>query len=1060
MGWHRKEPGDSVPIQFCPSTPKSKHASAKGLDSPQKQYKKVIPPHSAYKPLTKLKVSVEPWFPWMLHIPSKLREALHWEKSYSFPLPEGPIILALYAGKQDSTALEVAIQSVAPCVSYHVVSLDILRCPSHNMLLDEPYHTLATAASEGRLLAVIGGPNCRTWSIRLHIPKPGGGIPLRGRHEPEVWGLPGLSTTDSKKCDGDSVLLVRQMFLLSIARSQNTGSVGLLEHPADPALHSSVRNAQECSSIWHTAAIKQWLIDTAQSTYTFDQCRFGQIVPKTTTIATSLPLAHWTNLFCNHPTAYHNSLVMDSGELSRWPWSMNLQIAEAVRSSLSGALAKFHPSTPLPKLVLPEEPEGTSIPDATGSVGLDRPLVTPTWQLQIDSKEEIIRCGFRQRPIRDGGGKPSYGRMAPNMRPISALALKGDEIRKLVEGQRERFEHSLATQSKDHPFEEHVLSEIRSVLGDDMTIADGQPFHLRLLHQLLTEAGDVDADFPLQLETGLPLGVEEVLPRTMVWPSKDELRGRAWEEDDLEPPGSHDNYSSAKDNFGTLEETYLEEVKQDMVLGPMSRLGAAALCKCTVEELCFGALGAVEEADKIRTIHDASINNVNDHIRQHSLERTTAPTLMDGMHAIHWVIHHDPADRGGGASGPKPPLMLLKVDVKSAHRRCKILQKDWKYQVAETPMGVWINKVGTYGVASAQLHWGRVAAILVRLMYYLFKDLPWGLVFVDDFLFILRPDKDYGLAMAITATFLAVGCPLSWKKTAMNYVQTWIGFQLSTQGPQAVMTPQKQTVLVECLTKLMQGALHTHQEIEKLLGRLQWATMAFPYTKPFLQPMWAWKQAVKTAGYPSKLVRMLANLLLLLMSRTMDYPSPFLKLSKWHGASDAGADDYVATIGGWFTDKHQPRQDQVYWFSLVLEPEIFPWLFDKPKLSQRISAMELLGTLVLYCQILSKLQKKERLLFHIPLMTDNQGNAYSILNAQTKTWPNSALLMELVAQTLVAGTGLVVEHKKRDHNQWADQLTHSDFCGFDPSKRINLTGREANWIALPELLRRHSDTSV
>lgn len=401
--------------------------------------------------------------------------------------------------------------------------------------------------------------------------------------------------------------------------------------------------------------------------------------------------------------------------------------------------------------------------------------------------------------------------------------------------------------------------------------------------------------------------------------------------------------------------------------------------------------------------------------------------------------------------------MLLKVDVKSAHRRCKILQKDWKYQVAETPMGVWINKVGTYGVASAQFHWGRLAAVLIRLLYYLFKDLPWGLVFVDDFLFILRHDQDYGLAMAITATLLAVGCPLSWKKTAMNYVQTWIGFQINTRGPHAVMTPQKQAVLVESLTRLMQGVLHSCQEIETLVGRLQWATMAFPYTRPFLQPLWAWKQAVKTAGYPSKLVRMLATLLLLLMSRTMDYPSPFMRLSKWHGASDAGADEKVATIGGWFTDRQQPQQNQAFWLSFVLSPAVFPWLLDKPKLSQRISAMELLGTLILYCQILAKLPKNESIRFYIPLMTDNQGNAYSILNAQTKTWPNSALLMELVAQTLVAGTGLVVEHKKRDHNKWADQLTHSDFRGFDLSKRIHLTGREADWIALPELLRRHGE---
>jgi hypothetical protein len=62
--------------------------------------------------------------------------------------------------------------------------------------------------------------------------------------------------------------------------------------------------------------------------------------------------------------------------------------------------------------------------------------------------------------------------------------------------------------------------------------------------------------------------------------------------------------------------------------------------------------------------------------------------------------------------------------------------------------------------------------------------------------------------------------------------------------------------------------------------------------------------------------------------------------------------------------------------------------------------------------------------------------------------------MELVAQTMVSGTGLVVEHQKRDKNQWADQLTHSDFTGFDLQERILISGTEDMWYVLPELFRR------
>ena len=44
-----------------------------------------------------------------------------------------------------------------------------------------------------------------------------------------------------------------------------------------------------------------------------------------------------------------------------------------------------------------------------------------------------------------------------------------------------------------------------------------------------------------------------------------------------------------------------------------------------------------------------------------------------------------------------------------------------------------MNKVGTYGMASAQLYYGRMAAILLRLCYLIFPRIDWGFVFVDDF---------------------------------------------------------------------------------------------------------------------------------------------------------------------------------------------------------------------------------------------------------------------------------------------------------------------------------------
>ncbi len=49
---------------------------------------------------------------------------------------------------------------------------------------------------------------------------------------------------------------------------------------------------------------------------------------------------------------------------------------------------------------------------------------------------------------------------------------------------------------------------------------------------------------------------------------------------------------------------------------------------------------------------------------------------------------------------------IFKSDVSKAHRRCKVRSKDWKYQVAKILHEYWVNMVGTYGIASAQLRTG------------------------------------------------------------------------------------------------------------------------------------------------------------------------------------------------------------------------------------------------------------------------------------------------------------------------------------------------------------------
>ena len=92
---------------------------------------------------------------------------------------------------------------------------------------------------------------------------------------------------------------------------------------------------------------------------------------------------------------------------------------------------------------------------------------------------------------------------------------------------------------------------------------------------------------------------------------------------------------------------------------------------------------------------------------------------------------------------------------------------------------------------------------------------------------------------------------------------------------------------------------------------------------------------------------------------------------------------------------------------------------------QCIAALELYGTLFLAILLMDH-QRGASCRLHIALVSDNQGNVYSILNNATRRMPNAIILMELVFQLHQAGHMLAHTHSRRSDNQWADELTHPE----------------------------------
>eukprot|EP00438_Fugacium_kawagutii_P026476 Skav202787 [mRNA] locus=scaffold326:557621:558709:+ [translate_table: standard] len=355
-------------------------------------------------------------------------------------------------------------------------------------------------------------------------------------------------------------------------------------------------------------------------------------------------------------------------------------------------------------------------------------------------------------------------------------------------------------------------------------------------------------------------------------------------------------------------------------------------------------------------------------------------------------------------------------------------------------------------MASAQLYWGRLASLLLRLLYHLVPSVDWGYVFVDDFCWILRASKAPRHTTLLLGLLLAFGTPLSWKKTKLALVNLWLGFQIDPKGPIVTMGPGKQEVVMALLEDLAAGKAFTSKEIEKALGRISWATTICPMTRSFLQPFWAWKVACKTKGCPAKIIRHLASLLLAIFSKPFTHPSPYKSHSTWWGASDASASKHgEAYVGGWLTDYSSPSKDQVLWFQLHMDPTTHPWAFKDGDPSRRIAALEMFGTLLLTALLIDK-RTDDTVNLPLELVTDNQGNAYSLLSGKAKQFPCSAFLMQIVLLLYNSGAHLCPSHRKRDLNQWADDLTHPHPEGFAPHLQLDLRNSLRSFSLLPVIL--------
>ncbi len=341
---------------------------------------------------------------------------------------------------------------------------------------------------------------------------------------------------------------------------------------------------------------------------------------------------------------------------------------------------------------------------------------------------------------------------------------------------KQTFELSLG-RFKQSPFSESDLSELRhkwcSLLPDPRraeTMVPGQPFYLFALAQSLRLLGDPDVDIiDNQPESNFsegvhlghlqPLGPTPQVYRRRVKPSK---------YDESEWAQEMGNYF--KGNEVDAEKILLEQFKEEELAGRMMPLSEAeARRRYPDQALRIAAQGILEKPDGgHRIIHDGTHGvQLNNQIKVEDRLENPGPREMSCIMETSL------------AAGERV-IFSLNADISKAHRRALVRESDWGVQAcrsSSTASVVWLNKVGTFGVASAAFWWSRLMGLIGRFgLQILANDWIFTICFVDDLHIAVGGQSRWLSLWRFLVIMEMVGIPFSYHKFRGGFQSDYVGF--------------------------------------------------------------------------------------------------------------------------------------------------------------------------------------------------------------------------------------------------------------------------------------------
>ena len=243
--------------------------------------------------------------------------------------------------------------------------------------------------------------------------------------------------------------------------------------------------------------------------------------------------------------------------------------------------------------------------------------------------------------------------------------------------------------------------------------------------------------------------------------------------------------------------------------------------------------------EKLRLIHDLRRSGVNKMVVMN--ERVVLPRVSDFV--------EDALKVQAKASGPGETLEALVLDFSDAFKHLRIDKSERKYLAGRAFDGCFISAVLLFGVRPGPLHWGRLAALAMRITSAANMGSNAELqCYVDDPVLCVGGSEDQRMRIMIRTilTWLILGFKLAWRKGQRGNACEWVGAYFrpwEDQGTRGIIVGITQARAVQlgqkCRTLLMMGETVPKPEVRKLAGLAAWMAGLMPQMNAFTRMLWA-----------------------------------------------------------------------------------------------------------------------------------------------------------------------------------------------------------------------------